>query len=243
MDYLDRLTYSTGDYFEDNLINKEGDVVNMSMIAKDNGGMAIPPLENGVYIAICSGLIDLGIQVSEQFGTKSRKMIVQWIIAGETIDVNGEQLPRSMHKQYGFSIGSKSNLRKDLEAWRGRAFTDEELNGFDLKNILNVPCQMQIITKERVGKSDVNNISGIMSLPKGNNVDKLNEEDLTFFDIEDTSTYKNFERIPKWVQEVIKQAENYESSGLKKYVEENVKEEVVEDGEFITVEDTDDLPF
>lgn len=215
----------------------------MSMIAKDNGGISIPPLANGVYIAICSGLIDLGIQVSEQFGTKSRKMIVQWTILGETVDVNGEQLPRIMHKQYGFSLGSKSNLRKDLEAWRGRAFTEEELNGFDLKNILNVPCQMQIITKERAGKSDVNNISGIMSLPKGNNVDKLNDADLVYFDIEDVSTYKQFERIPKWVQEVIKQAENYEESGLKKYVEENVKEEVVEDGDFITVDDADDLPF
>lgn len=214
----------------------------MSMIAKDNGGISIPPLANGVYIAICSGLIDLGIQVSEQFGTKSRKMIVQWTILGETVDVNGEQLPRIMHKQYGFSLGSKSNLRKDLEAWRGRAFTEEELNGFDLKNILNVPCQMQIITKERAGKSDVNNISGIMSLPKGNNVDKLNDADLVYFDIEDVSTYKQFERIPKWVQEVIKQAENYEESGLKKYVEENVKE-VSEEDEFITVDDTDDLPF
>lgn len=214
----------------------------MSMIAKDNGGISIPPLANGVYIAICSGLIDLGIQVSEQFGTKSRKMIVQWTILGETVDVNGEQLPRIMHKQYGFSLGSKSNLRKDLEAWRGRAFTEEELNGFDLKNILNVPCQMQIITKERAGKSDVNNISGIMSLPKGNNVDKLNDADLVYFDIEDVSTYKQFERIPKWVQEVIKQAENYEKSGLKKYVEENVKE-VSEEDEFITVDDTEDLPF
>lgn len=214
----------------------------MSMIAKDNGGISIPPLANGVYIAICSGLIDLGIQVSEQFGTKSRKMIVQWTILGETVDVNGEQLPRIMHKQYGFSLGSKSNLRKDLEAWRGRAFTEEELNGFDLKNILNVPCQMQIITKERAGKSDVNNISGIMSLPKGNNVDKLNDADLVYFDIEDVSTYKQFERIPKWVQEVIKQAENYEESGLKKYVEENVKE-VSEEDEFITVDNTEDLPF
>lgn len=214
----------------------------MSMIAKDSGGVSIPPLANGVYIAICSGLIDLGVQTSEQFGTKSRKMIVQWSIIGETVDVNGEQLPRIMHKQYGFSLGSKSNLRKDLEAWRGRAFTEEELNGFDLKNILNVPCQMQIITKERAGKSDVNNISGIMSLPKGNSVDKLNDTDLVYFDIEDASTYKQFEKTPKWIQEVIKQAENYESSGLKKYVEENVKEEVT-DGEYITVDDTDDLPF
>ena len=152
-----------------------------------------------------------------------------------------------MHKQYGFSLSSKSNLRKDLEAWRGKAFTSEELNGFDLVNILNVPCQMQIITKERKGKSDVNDISGIMSLPKGNNVEKLPADKLLFFDMEDNSTFINFEQLTKWIQDTIKCSEDYESSGLKKYVEENVhennEEEGEQDGEFITVEDTDDLPF
>lgn len=219
----------------------------MSMIAKDNGGIVIPPLENGVYIAICSGLIDLGVQNNEQFGTKSRKMLIQWTIIGEEIEVNGEKFPRRMHKQYGFSLSSKSNLRKDLEAWRGKAFTSEELNGFDLVNILNVPCQMQIITKERKGKSDVNDISGIMSLPKGNNVEKLPADKLLFFDMEDNSTFINFEQLTKWIQDTIKCSEDYESSGLKKYVEENVhennEEEGDQDGEFITVEDTDDLPF
>ena len=140
-----------------------------------------------------------------------------------------------------------TNLRKDLEAWRGKAFTSEELNGFDLVNILNVPCQMQIITKERKGKSDVNDISGIMSLPKGNNVEKLPADKLLFFDMEDNSTFINFEQLTKWIQDTIKCSEDYESSGLKKYVEENVhennEEEGEQDGEFITVEDTDDLPF
>lgn len=216
----------------------------MSMIAKDNGGVSIPPLEDGVYLAVCSGLIDLGIQKSEQFKNESRKMMIQYQIIGEDIEFNGETIARKMHKQYGFSLGSKSNLRKDLESWRGKAFTDEELKGFNMTNIMNVPCQLQIINKERVGKSNYNDIAGIMALPKGQKVEKLTEEQLIMLDLEDVNTFKYFKDIPKWIQDRIKQAVNYEESGLKKYVEENIKEDDDEvDGEYITVEDTDDLPF
>jgi len=68
----------------------------MSMIAKDNGGARIPPLEDGVYLAICSGLIDLGIQKSEQFNNESRKMMIQYQIIGEDIEFNGETIARKI---------------------------------------------------------------------------------------------------------------------------------------------------
>lgn len=214
----------------------------MSMIAKENGNSNIPVLEDGVYMAICNGVIDLGIQSNEQFGNKSsRKMMIQWQIVGENVEINGEKLPRRMQKQYGFSLNSKANLRKDLEAWRGRAFTSEELKGFDLTNIINVPCQLQVLVKERVGKDNYNDIGGIMALPKGNNIEKLEDKDLLMLDLEDPNTYVYFKNVPKWIQDRIKQAENYESSGLKKYVEENIKED--DDREYITVDTSNELPF
>jgi len=112
-----------------------------------------------------------------------------------------------------------------------------------MTNIMNVPCQLQIINKERVGKSNYNDIAGIMALPKGQKVDRLADDSLLMLDLEDLNTFRYFKDIPKWIQERIKQATNYEESGLKKYVEENVKEDEELDGEYITVEDTDDLPF
>ena len=50
----------------------------MSMIAKDTQGMSIPLLEPGVYVGICSGLIDLVIQKNEMYNNESRKLINQW---------------------------------------------------------------------------------------------------------------------------------------------------------------------
>ena len=36
----------------------------MSMIASDNGGQTIEKLENGVYTAVSSAMIDLGLETS-----------------------------------------------------------------------------------------------------------------------------------------------------------------------------------
>lgn len=211
----------------------------MSMIASDNGGISIPKLEGRVYTAISSAIIDLGMQTSEKFQKTQRKFMMIWIIKGEEVEVNGEKLPRTMSKEYSFSLNEKSTLRKDLQAWRGKVFTDEELQGFNLVNILNKPCQLQIILEEKNGKQ-YNNIAGIMSLPKGTTVEEL--KDTYHFDIEDESTYMNWEKIPGWIQERIKKADNFVESNLEKFVleyENNVKEVNVSD----ELEATDDLPF
>lgn len=217
----------------------------MSMIAKDNGGESIPPLEPGVYPAIGSMLVDIGIQHSEKFQKNQRKFRMFWDIIGEVIEFNGEQFPRRMSKEYSFSLGEKSNLRKDLQAWRGKPFTEEELQGFMIKNVLNVGCQLQIINEEKNNKT-YNSIAAIMALPKGTKLDPLTET--IIFDMEEPESFKYWGRIPGWIQEQIKKSINYEESGLKTFVEEyekENKEEAQEDGaeESIELVSDDDLPF
>ena len=211
----------------------------MSMIASDNGGQTIPKLEGGVYTATSSAIVDLGLQTSEKFQKTQRKFIMIWNIKDEEVEANGEKLPRTITKEYSFSLNEKSTLRKDLQAWRGKMFTEEELQGFNLLNILNKACQLQIILEEKNGKQ-YNNIAGIMSLPKGTVIEPLSNT--YHFDIEDESTYMNWMSIPIWIQEKIKKADNYVGSNLEKFVleyENNVKE-VNSNTEFDT---EDDLPF
>ena len=214
----------------------------MSMIAKDNANINIPILEAGVYSAIGSMIIDLGIQKNEKFGKSQRKFRLVWNIVGEEVEINGEKYPRTMSKEYSFSLGEKSNLRRDLQAWRGKAFTEEELRGFLLVNILNKGCQLQIINEEKNGKT-YNNIASIVSLPKGTKLDEL--EETTVFDIEDKATWENWSKVPTWLREQIKKAENYETSGIKQFVEnyekENNIEETQEQDEDLAPKD--DLPF
>lgn len=215
----------------------------MAMIARDNAGASIEKLENGVYTAISSMMIDLGKQTSEKFGKTQRKFMMIWTILGEEIEINGQKLPRTINKEYGYSLGEKSNLRKDLQAWRGVPFTAEELQGFNLLNILNKPCQLQIIKEEKNG-STYNNISSIMSLPKGTTVELL--KDTSYFDLEDVETWKNYEKIPGWIQEKIKKASNFVESGFNKFVkeyEELKKEQEGKQKESYDLDTKDDLPF
>ena len=63
----------------------------------------------------------------------------------------------------------KSNLRRDLESWRGMGFTEQEAAKFDITKLLGMPCMLNIIHKP--GKVDPSKtyveISSISKLPKG----------------------------------------------------------------------------
>lgn len=218
----------------------------MEFIVKSEGNTSVPRLENGVYTAISSMLIDLGGQRSPIDNNIRRKFMMVWNIVGEFVEVNKEQLPRVMSKEYTLSLNEKSNLRKDLQAWRGQAFTEDELSGFDLLTIMNKPCQLQIINEERNGKT-YNNISAIMAMPKGMKVEALDET--VIFITNNPETWNNWSKIPKWIKDKIKKMEGYNKTELKQYVDEYEKTEQEnsvntenEISEQIVVPD-DDLPF
>jgi len=215
----------------------------MSLIVKENEKTSIPNLADGVYTAISSMIIDLGLQRNEKFDKDQRKFLMVWEIIGETITIGEETLPRIMSKEYSYSLGEKSNLKKDLEAWRGQAFTEEELKGFNLLNVINRGCQLQIINKESNGKT-YNNIAGIMALAKGMQVEPLIKT--TIFDTEDKETWKAYDHLPVWIQEKIKRAINLEETGLAEYISkyEKAKEEKKSEEDFeVMKNEEDELPF
>ena len=43
------------------------------------------------------------------------------------------------------SLNERSNLRRDLQAWRNRPFTEEELQAFDLTKLLGVTCKINVV--------------------------------------------------------------------------------------------------
>lgn len=137
------------------------------MIVSSTGG-DFKPIPEGAYIATCVRLIDLGTQVTTFQGADKlqRKVLVAWEVPDEMVEFNGEQQPAMIVQRYTASLSDKANLRKHLEAWRGRRFTEDELRGFDLKNVLGKPCQIQVVHAEAGGNTYAN-IAAIMALPKG----------------------------------------------------------------------------
>src|SRR5262245_51935946 len=110
---------------------------------KPTGGDFTPP-PAGTHAAICYRLVDLGTQMGEYKGQpkEQHKIVVSWELVDENMD---DGKPFSIHQRYTFSLHEKAKLRADLESWRGRTFTEEELNAFDLENLLGKPCLVSIV--------------------------------------------------------------------------------------------------
>lgn len=99
----------------------------MSLKIKKKSGSSVPPMEAGTYPAVCVGIVDLGEQYNEAFKKYTDKMLFIWEIPSQTIEIDGENKPRWLSKDFSASLHEKSNLYQTLVSWRGKAFTEAEL--------------------------------------------------------------------------------------------------------------------
>lgn len=139
------------------------------MRVSDSGGGDFEQAPVGTHVARCVRIVDVGTQYGEYQGKPNalRKIVVTWELPNERMtqgDYSGQ--PFLVNKWYTASIGEKANLRKDLVNWRGRDFNDEELKGFDVKNVLSAPCMLSITLNDK----QKSRVTGVMKLPKGTEV-------------------------------------------------------------------------
>lgn len=168
------------------------------------GNSDYTPLAEGSYTAVCYGVIDLGLQVNEKYGTTANKVLVMWELPDEV--EQGGEYPRVFSQRYTASLNNKSLLRKHLVAWRGRDFTPEELKRFDLANLLGVPCLIQIVHREGEGKVFAN-LASIMALPKGMPRPKAKRKLISFnLDEDDLAMLAD---MPEWVRDTVMKSESY----------------------------------
>lgn len=163
----------------------------MPIIIKEKSGPQVPP---GTHIAVCYRIVDIGTQPDSGFGER-RKIVVFWELPHERITIDGVERPMGISKFYTNSLNKKASLRKDLDAWRGRAFTKEELDGFELKNILGKPCQISVVTNE----NNNNVVDAVVALAKGTQCPPA-QNPLVEYSIEDGKT-PVYDKLPDWVKE------------------------------------------
>lgn len=137
---------------------------NMKWVNNDGSDFEQPPV--GTHVARCIKVIDIGTQRGDYQGkaTSRRQCIIGWELSNELMaegDYVGQ--PFTVSKFYTASLGEKANLRRDLENWRGRSFTDQELGGFESKNIIGKTCMLSLTLNE---KAKIR-VTGVMALPKG----------------------------------------------------------------------------
>ena len=188
----------------------------MGLIARDKGGGNYEPIPEDLHLTVCYGIWDIGTQFSDKWGKATHKVVIVWELPNcrREFEQDGvkRNLPMAISKRYTLSLHKKAELRKDLESWRGKKFTDEELKGFDLKKLLGVPCQIQVLHTESDGKTYAN-IATITKAPSGTKIKP--ENSLKFFSFEEGSEIPD--GTPDWIVTLIQQAEEsspeYDSRG------------------------------
>ena len=165
----------------------------MGIMAQETGGNRVERelIPMGLQRAVCVNVIDVGSHHDAKWDKTNRKVRITFELADvrDDFDVDGESknLPRLIGKEYNLSLHEKATLRKDLQAWRKKQFTDEELKGFDISKLVGVPCMVNVDHytghdgKTRAG------IGGIVGLAQGMQAPQP-EGEAYFYSIDDHGT-------------------------------------------------------
>ena len=142
----------------------------MSFYVEDKGGNfeRCPP---GMHLARCYRIVDLGTQKSEYMGQTKylHKIMIGWELHG--VDEVGKPLtmfdgrPFAIFKNYTLSWSEKANLRLDLQSWRGKPFSQEEMRKFDLKNVLGAWCMLNVIESQGQNGNTYSNVDSVSPVP------------------------------------------------------------------------------
>jgi len=135
---------------------------------KNKGGGDFLPHSEGVTAFLCVDVVDMGSRI-EQFGDapKKEKEKVWLVFASGERHENGELVLVS--KEMTNSMFKDANLRKFLEAWRGKPYTQEQADAGPPLHKLQGQVALLTIAHE-VSKKKGNKYAAIMSvspLPKG----------------------------------------------------------------------------
>jgi hypothetical protein len=142
------------------------------------------------------------------------KVMLQFEVHSEDADGNplitekGE--PMSISKNFTASLADKAVLRQELENWRSRAFTPDELNGFQLKNVLGAWAMLSVVKevgndgKEYTNISSINPVSSQIKkagLPQPHNELKifdLEDPDMVMFETFGNKLKEKIQATPEW---------------------------------------------
>lgn len=201
------------------------------MILEDTGPV-FKPIPAGMHLARCYRIIDMGTQETNFEGKVDYKRKLKFVWEVHSEDEHGTPLktdkdePFVITKDYTNTWGEKGTLRKDLQSWRGKEFTDEEQRRFDIKNVLDKWCMLNVTHKagKTAGKvyANVTALTPVPSqiktigLPVAFNkaeIFSLSEPNMAMFDTFSEWLQKQIMLSPEWKASQYKDSAAKESKG------------------------------
>ena len=160
------------------------------------GGGDYENLAPGRYKAACYKIVDMGSRMESFQGQPEMKratVYIYWEVTHMQMGNDGEEFwddiamtdgrPFSIGKKYTASLNENSTLHRDLKSWRGKPFSAEELAGFDIKNVLGVTCELEVVPYKTQDGSERTKVEGVYKPDGGaKRVETSNEQ--VIFDID-----------------------------------------------------------
>jgi len=167
------------------------------------GGEDFKRCPAGSHIAVCNMVADVGLQPgSRMYPNPKHKIYVRFEVPAERVEYekDGKKIegPITIGSYYTASMSEKATLRKHLEGWRSRKFTDAEAEDFDVSTILGKACMLSVVETESDGKT-YSNIANIGAVPKGLPAMQA-ENGLLYYAPDNQAQYSN---LPEWLQKKI----------------------------------------
>lgn len=204
--------------------------------ATNNGGVDHTPVPAGTYVARCYSMIHIGTVEENIMGENKwlNKVRITWELPTETKvfkEESGEQ-PFVISKEFTLSMNEKANLRKFLEGWRGKGFSEDEAKAFDITALLGKACMISVIHKTSKKGNLFAEISSCSALPKGLACPEQINKSL---ELNYTDNWSNVEysKLPQFIKDKMSQSKEFKSMMNPEVIDmPNTKDEIA-----------DDLPF
>lgn len=188
----------------------------MAIIAKSTGESTQRELiPAGTYVARCYSVVHLGHVTQKYMGEEKVVDLVRftWELPTELKCFNQDKgmQPCAISKEMTFSLNEKSNLRAMLNAWRGKALTEEEAKAFDLAKLLGQPCMINLIHQPSKSNPErvYERIAAVLPMMKGMSCPSQVNPSMEF-SVLDFDRPK-FESLPSFLQEMIIGSKEYQA--------------------------------
>lgn len=210
----------------------------MALVAKNEKPELAP---EGTHLARCSWVIDLGWQHNEKFNKDQPKILVGWELVDTLIPDTDK--PFMISREFTLNLSENSHLRPFIESWRGKAFTDAEINeGYNIKQVLGQWGYLSVVHSEDGRYANASSIIGLPNDVKKTISKKKTYNELTSFDL-DNFDQETFDKLPRWVQEKIMKSEDWRKMNEEFEPSQEDIDDIDEEGFTGGPNKEDDVPF
>lgn len=201
----------------------------------------VTPIVDGEYGAVLFQIIQIGYQKFSKGGDEwySPQIIIGFELPELTYDTKDGPVTQIKSSTYFLSLNESRNnqigLREIVDGLRnGVAWTEEELEKFDIAQYMGRPCKIAISGVESKGKV-YSNITGISAVDQveGARLMLNSKRPQIFVTVDDFSDEMALATLPNWIQDKIRSSREYQALVVKENEPDVDEEEIkLEDIQF-----------